>query len=109
MRFVIYGAGGIGGTIGARLFLAGFEVVLIARGEHGAKLRDSGLHFIAPGIDKTLQIHAVEHPRDISWQPTDIVMLCMKSQHTAAALDDLRGAGVSEPVSYTHLTLPTKA
>ena len=32
MRFVIYGAGGIGGTIGARLFLAGYEVLLIARG-----------------------------------------------------------------------------
>lgn len=96
MRFVIYGAGGIGGTIGARLFQAGFDVVLIARGEHGAELRDTGLHFIAPGIDTRLQIPSVEHPRDIIWQPTDIVMLCMKSQHTSVALDDLRGAGVRE-------------
>ena len=35
MRFVIYGAGGVGGTIGARLFQQGYDVQLIARGEHG--------------------------------------------------------------------------
>jgi len=34
IRFVIYGAGGIGGTIGARLFQQGESVVLIARGAH---------------------------------------------------------------------------
>ena len=31
MRFVIYGAGGIGGTIGGRLALSGHDVVLICR------------------------------------------------------------------------------
>ena len=32
MRYVIYGAGAIGGTIGGRLFQHGHDVALIARG-----------------------------------------------------------------------------
>ena len=32
MRFVIYGAGAIGGVVGGRLFEAGHDVTLIARG-----------------------------------------------------------------------------
>ena len=32
MRYIIYGAGAIGGTIGARLSQEGLNVVLIARG-----------------------------------------------------------------------------
>ena len=39
MRYVIYGAGAIGGVIGGRLALAGNDVVLVARGAHLAALR----------------------------------------------------------------------
>ena len=34
MRFVVYGAGAIGGAIGGRLFQAGHDVTLVARGDH---------------------------------------------------------------------------
>lgn len=94
MRFVVYGAGGIGGTIGARLHLAGYPVQLIARGEHGAVLQNQGLHFVAPGIDERLLIPTALHPSEVQWASDDVVLLCMKTQHTAAALDDLRAAGV---------------
>ena len=40
MRYVIYGAGAIGGTIGARLAQHGREVALIARGPHLEALRE---------------------------------------------------------------------
>lgn len=43
MRFIIYGAGAVGGVIGGKLQLAGHEVVLIARGSHLAVLQSSGL------------------------------------------------------------------
>ena len=89
MRYVIYGAGGIGGSIGARLFLAGYSVLLIARGEHGRVLREAGLRFITPETQQQLEIETVEHPRDITWQADDLVLLTMKSQHTVAALEDL--------------------
>ena len=43
MRIAIFGAGGIGGYLGGRLSQAGEEVVLIARGEHLAAIREHGL------------------------------------------------------------------
>ncbi len=39
MRYIIYGAGGIGGAIGGRLALAGRDVVLITRGAHLAAIQ----------------------------------------------------------------------
>ena len=48
MRYIIIGAGAIGGTIGARLFESGHEVVLTARGAHYGALRDGGLRFATP-------------------------------------------------------------
>lgn len=92
MRFVIYGAGGIGGTIGARLHQAGFNVTLIARGEHHAAIVKDGLRFISPTQDVRLHIDCVSHPADAHITPDDAVILCMKSQHTEAALRDLQAA-----------------
>ena len=48
MRYVIYGPGGVGGTIGARLHQHGHDVVLVARGDHGRMLRGQGMRFVAP-------------------------------------------------------------
>ena len=64
MRFVIYGAGGIGGTIGARLFKHGRDVLLIARGPHLAAIKERGLRFVSATIDERLPIPAVGHPRE---------------------------------------------
>ena len=92
MRFVIYGAGGIGGTIGARLHQAGFDVTLIARGEHFDAIAKDGLRFVSPSQDVRLKIDCVAHPADANIAPDDAVILCMKSQHTEQALRDLQGA-----------------
>ena len=43
MRFVIVGAGAVGGTLGARLIEAGREVVMVARGEQLARSTRGGL------------------------------------------------------------------
>ena len=43
MRIAIFGAGGIGGYLGGRLSEAGEGVVLIARGDHLAAIREHGL------------------------------------------------------------------
>jgi len=89
MRFIIYGAGGIGATIGARLHQAGSEVMLIARGEHGRVLQQRGLRFVAPDGEFALSIPCVSHPDEIGWREDDVVLLAMKSQHTITALADL--------------------
>ncbi|MEM6708936.1 MAG: 2-dehydropantoate 2-reductase [Pseudomonadota bacterium] len=90
MRFVILGAGAIGATLGARLFEAGEDVVLIARGRHGERLRRSGLTFISARGRRVLPIPTVKHPAALRFRDDDIVLLCVKSQHTEAALADLR-------------------
>ena len=89
MRFVVYGAGGIGGVLGARLFEHGHDVVLIARGEHGETIRSHGLRVESPDGTVTVPVPAVTHPSEIEWQDGDVVMLTMKSQDTEAALVDL--------------------
>ena len=84
------GAGGIGATIGARLHLAGYQVLLIARGDHGAEIRKRGLRFVAPNRDSRLPIDCVLHPADVQWQQSDVVIVAVKSQQTVAALQDLQ-------------------
>lgn len=89
MRFIIYGAGAIGGTIGARLQLAGFEVILIARGAHAEALKKNGIHYISPGENLTLPVTCVTSPEAIDYQPEDIVILTVKSQDSWQALNEL--------------------
>lgn len=89
MRVIIYGAGGVGGTIGARLWQQGTQVVLIARGAHLAALQASGLRFVAPDGDFRLAIPAVAGPAEVEWCAGDVVILTMKSQHTTDALETL--------------------
>ena len=90
MRFIIYGAGGIGGSIGARLHLNDEQVLLVARGEHFKAIKDAGLEFHSPTIHKTLPIDVVSHAREIRIQTDDVVILCMKTQHVEGALRDLQ-------------------
>jgi 2-dehydropantoate 2-reductase len=92
MRYIMYGAGAIGATIGARLFEAGHEVVLIARGEHARAMERDGLRFGTPAGEVTLRIPVAEHPARIAWRDDDVVFLTMKSQDTASALHDLAAA-----------------
>lgn len=98
MRYIIYGAGGIGGTIGARLYQNHKEVILIARGEHLRAIQANGLTFKTPAETVTLPIFCVGHPSDIVYGNGDVVFLCMKSQHTLPALEDLREAAGDIPV-----------
>lgn len=92
MRFIIYGAGGVGGVIAAQLIRAGIDVVLIARGDHLEALRTKGLRLETPHEDVTIPVTAVGHPADVAFRQSDVVVLAMKSQHTMSALHDLRAA-----------------
>jgi 2-dehydropantoate 2-reductase len=91
-RYIIYGAGAVGGVIGARLFQHGRDVALIARGPHLEAVRAHGLRLQTPDEAVTLPIPAVAHPSELRFTAEDVVLLTMKTQHTEAALDDLRAA-----------------
>ncbi len=92
MRYVIYGAGAIGGVMGARLHLSGQDVALIARGAHLEALRQDGLSFTSADGTQTLPIPAAGSPAELDLTAEDVVILAMKSQDTVAALDALFAA-----------------
>lgn len=98
MRFVVLGAGAIGGAVGARLYQKGFDVTLVARGEHGRALA-SGLVLEAPDETLTLPIPTVSDPAQVAWEEDGtVVLLAVKGQHTEHALTQLTVAPPSTPV-----------
>jgi len=92
VRFVVLGAGAVGGVVGASLHQSGQEVALIARGEHYRAIREGGLTFERPGRSVTLEIPVANAPAALEWTGDEVVLLAAKSQDTAAALIDLRAA-----------------
>lgn len=89
MRYVILGAGAVGGVIGGRLAGAGRPVVLVARGENLLAIRSQGLRLHTPTEVETHRISAVDHPGELDLRPDDVVVVAVKSQDTARALGDL--------------------
>src|SRR4051812_18814977 len=98
MRFIVYGAGAVGGVVGARLFESGHEVILVARGAHADAIEARGLTLRSPDGEATHRIPVVRSARaiDLSHDDGDCVLLAVKSQDTASALADLRGAGADD-------------
>ena len=95
MRFVIIGAGAIGGVVGARLYESGCDVVLIARGAHHDAIASRGLTLETPEQRITLAIPVAPSPNAVSFTADDAVLLATKSQDTETALDALRDAAPS--------------
>jgi 2-dehydropantoate 2-reductase len=96
MRFVIFGAGAVGGVVGARLHQGGYEVALIARGAHLEAMRRWGLTLETPDERLTLRLPVGADPAELEVGGDDVVLLTTKSQDTAGALDALRRAGAED-------------
>src|SRR5262249_41672437 len=92
MRWVVVGAGAVGGVVGARLAGAGHDVVLVARGEHLAAIRRSGLRLLTPDDDAVLRVPAVGSASEVDWRPGDGALLAVKSMATAGLLTELAAA-----------------
>ncbi|HIF07923.1 MAG TPA: oxidoreductase, partial [Gemmatimonadetes bacterium] len=52
MKICVYGAGAIGGYLGAQLTLAGEDVTLIARGPHLEAMQKNGLKLLIDGEER---------------------------------------------------------
>jgi 2-dehydropantoate 2-reductase len=92
MRFIVYGAGAVGGVVGARLAQHGSDVALIARGRHAAAIRSRGLTIADPEQSVSLPLRVVTDPAEVSIGAGDVVLLAVKSQDTAACLAALAAA-----------------
>jgi len=90
MRFIVYGAGAIGGLVGGLLSLSGQDVILIARGAHARAIKERGLTVASAQETRTVAIPVVTEPSAAGPTEDDVVLLGMKSQDTPGALDALR-------------------
>ena len=86
MRYIIIGAGAVGGTIGGCLFQGGHEVVLVARGAHLEALRRDGLRLATPLGTEVLPIPAVSGPAELELRHDDALILTAKTQDAEALL-----------------------
>ncbi|MER6419544.1 2-dehydropantoate 2-reductase N-terminal domain-containing protein [Streptomyces sp. NPDC001137] len=87
MRYIIIGAGAVGGSVGGRLAGAGHEVVLVARGAHHAALREDGLRLKVPDGEYTHRLPTVEGPDELGeLRADDVLVLAVKTQDTVGAL-----------------------
>lgn len=89
MRYVVVGAGAVGGTVGGRLFDAGRDVVLVARGAHAEAMRRDGLRLALPDRVLTLRAPVVDSLRSIEPGPDDVYLLATKTQDTLPVLADI--------------------
>jgi 2-dehydropantoate 2-reductase len=92
VRYIVFGAGAIGGTIGGRLAAAGREVVLVARGAHFDALKADGLRLVTPDGEERPEVSVVPTVAEAAPSGDDVVILAMKSQATEAAVVDLAAA-----------------
>ncbi|MEZ0066446.1 2-dehydropantoate 2-reductase [Streptacidiphilus sp. MAP12-20] len=95
MRYIIVGAGAVGGAIGGRLAQSGREVALVARGAHLDALRADGLRLVTPQGTEQLRIPAYAHHEDLGpLRRDDVLVLAVKSQDTENVLRDWSTAAV---------------
>lgn len=84
MRICIFGAGAIGGYMGAKLAAAGAEVSLVARGPHLAAIRENGLTLIEEGVETTHRVTATDDAESLG--PQDYVILTLKAHSVPAVV-----------------------
>ncbi|MFI9641940.1 ketopantoate reductase family protein [Micromonospora sp. NPDC051925] len=95
MRYVIIGAGAVGGTIGVLLAEAGRDVTLVARGAHLDAIRRQGLTLRTPDRTVNWRGPATDGPGAEPLPADTALVLTVKSQHTWAALDAWADAPVA--------------
>jgi 2-dehydropantoate 2-reductase len=96
VRFVVFGAGAVGGVVGARLRQGSYDVTLIARGEHYRALAANGLRIEDPQQQAVVAMAAVQEPGAVRWRGDEVVLLATKSQDTEAALKALEASAPPE-------------
>jgi 2-dehydropantoate 2-reductase len=87
-RYVIFGAGAVGSTVGGLLARAGSRVVCVARSAQATALRE-GLGLKLAGGEITVTAEAVTDIRDAKPESGDIVVITTKSQMTESVIDEL--------------------
>jgi 2-dehydropantoate 2-reductase len=89
MRWIVVGAGAVGGVVGGLLADAGQDVTLIARGAQLDAMRSSGLRVRTPRLDVVVSCTVAGSIGEVPIGPGDVVLLAVKSQDSDMALREL--------------------
>ena len=88
MKVCIYGAGAIGGYVGAQLANAGADVSLVARGPHLKAMRENGLRLRIGGEERVAQVTCTDDPAELG--PQDCVFVSLKAHAIPGVVDAMR-------------------
>ncbi len=93
MKILVYGAGAIGGYLGAVLSAAGADVTLVARGETYEAMTTRGVILEGPksGRPDPIKVRAVRPGEEKP--PYDLIFVTLKSHQLVAAAPHLRALG----------------
>lgn len=95
-RYVVVGAGAIGGALGGRLVQHGKAAVLVARGEHQQALAEHGLRLRTPTEEVQLPVHAPAAPEDLRLTRDDVLVMATKTHQLEPALAEWAGRPVHD-------------
>lgn len=88
MKICIFGAGAIGGYMGAKLAKAGADVSLVARGPHLAAMKENGLRLIEEDDDFTVPVTCSDNAADLG--PQDYVIVTLKAHSVPPVVDKMQ-------------------
>jgi 2-dehydropantoate 2-reductase len=91
MKLLVYGAGALGSLYSARLYEAGHEVLLVARGERLRAVREHGV-LLAEGDSPDIRhvpVPVVEHPAG----RYDLIIVFVRAHQVDAVLESIAGLG----------------
>ena len=88
MRICIYGAGAIGGYLGASLALADNDVTLIARGPHLEAMRKDGIRLLKDGEERVARPVCTDDPGEVGVH--DYVFVAVKAPSIPSILEPMQ-------------------
>ena len=88
MKICVFGAGAIGGYLGARLAKAGADISLVARGPHLAAMRANGLKLLEESEEIAVPVKASEDPRELGLQ--DYLIVTLKAHSLPPMVERMR-------------------
>jgi 2-dehydropantoate 2-reductase len=87
-RICVFGAGAIGGYVGARLAMKGeADVSLVARGAHLAAMKANGLTLKQGGETQVVHPTVTDDPKQLG--PQDFIILTLKAHGLAGVIDQM--------------------
>ena len=87
MKICIFGAGAIGGYVGAMLKQGGADVSLIARGAHLEAIKNNGIKVVFKDKELVEKMPATDNPADLG--PQDYVIVALKAHQAWESADQI--------------------